>query len=310
MVVQRYVVSPTEYAKKEIYLRAQREGGGENEDNIIIYYEKDEIINKEGYSKENEIKLWFPPEKEKENFLGRYRDPELTDGPYKTLPKNTCGEKSFRAKWEKLEDMQEIPHVRCDTLPDMNISGIVIKPCNQGAEYLGEPGKEFTDKNYTTTCPYGYHVPTLAEWRSLFAVAGSRVGFEEAYRHWTGIVFTQNTFNKLMNGTPTMSGLYLYNPGIYRSKREGESETGSIQIKDTDILNPRYRSEKINFSTGMVRCFRDCWGICSFQYYLPPNIIIPTPEKPSEPELPPVCPEGCDAWKCQGLTQQQKASLS
>ncbi len=127
-------------------------------------------------------------------------------------------------------------------------------------------------------------MPTLAEWRSLFAVAGGRVGFEDTYRYWTGVAFGVTHFAKVINGTATMSGLYLHNPGYYRST----GSTGSIQVIGTEAKNPRYLSSNVSFSTGMVRCFKDCVGNC-YQAYTPP-----TP------------PANCTPPKCAELTCDQK----
>lgn len=219
--------------------------------------------------------------------MGRYNNPMLKGKPIESFEANTCETKQFwgkRGTGKKLPPdtiPNRFPDLSCEDHPDLNISGIIIKACNEGATRLGDPGTGFISQNYLNACPPGYHLPTLAEWRSLFAVAGGRIGFQNAYIHWDKISLGKKYFAKIiygipamsgayLNGTsatsgfylndkPEMSGLYLHHPGIYRSSEA----TGSIEIIGTEIKNPWFHSKSIDFRTGMVRCFKDCQGVCN-----------------------------------------------
>ena len=117
-------------------------------------------------------------------FEGRYDNLGFNGSPISTIAQGTCrGDLDLRAKRRD----PNRPEGACTS--DLNIGGIVIKDCNVGAENLWEAGSGIAKAQAVDACGTGYHLPTLAEWRSLFDVAGGRFGFSGAYNQMEGIAF-------------------------------------------------------------------------------------------------------------------------
>lgn len=111
----------------------------------------------------------------------------------------------------------------------------------------------------TIGCPVGWHLPSNAEWSTLYSYVGSTHAEKlKALTGWSGSPTNSTGFSALPGGERLTDGVFSYKDIIgiwYRSNEIGIDYTGGTQISNTgNDIGESYGSKSAGYS---VRCIKD-----------------------------------------------------